>query len=215
MKIARMLAVAAFAWLAMGTRQVEARDLAGENSAIDPAHFRGDLAARAIFEESNRQRVAAGLAPLAPLAAAQTAGTWQAQAMAQSGEVSHVDSRDPNHRTLEDRIRAVGIVYRFIAENVAMNFAVEYEPRRPFFTRRGPNGETIFSYAGNGPPLAYRTYAALARAVVTQWLNSPGHRRNLLAREPQYLGCAAAFGLRDHSQGLGNVYCSQVFVALR
>ncbi len=182
---------------------------------IDPAHFRAEVAARALFEESNRQRVAAGLPALAPLAAAQTAAQWQAQYMAQTGTVGHVNTIDRSRRSVDDRARAAGIAFRFLAENVAMNFATDYEPRRPIYSRPGPKGEVIRSYVPNGPPMAYHTYAGLARVVVAQWMNSSGHRKNLLSRDAQYLGCAAAPGLRDVSHGLGNIYCAQVFIALR
>jgi uncharacterized protein YkwD len=215
MKLVPYLAWLGLAMMSVATAFATPRAAPTENSLIDPVHFRGDVAARAIFEETNRQRVAAGLPALAPLPAAQTAAQWQAQFMAQTGMVSHVNTIDPNRRNLEDRARAAGIAYRFVAENAAMNFAVAYEPHRPFFTRPGPAGAPLFSYSIHGPPLAFHTYAGLARAVVAQWLNSPGHRRNLLSREPSYLGCAAAPGARDVSHGLGNIYCAQVFVALR
>jgi uncharacterized protein YkwD len=202
--------------LVIAAASASARDTQTADIPIDPGHFREDLAARAIFEESNRQRLAAGLPGLSSLPAAQTAAKWQAQFMAQTGSISHVNTIDRNRRNVEDRARAAGIgSYRFLAENAAMNFAVAYEAHRPFFTRPGPNGAPIFSYSISGPPIGFQTYAGLARAVVAQWLNSPGHRRNLLSREAHFLGCAAAPGLRDLSHGLGNIYCAQVFVALR
>ena len=189
-----------------------AREPGAAGDEIDLAHFRPDVAARAVFDETNRQRAAAGLARLAPLAGAQTAALWQAQFMAQTGSISHVNTLDRSRRNIDDRARAAGVAYRFLAENVAMNFAVDYQAGRPIYTWRGSRGELVFSYAANGPALPFHTYAGLARAVVAQWLNSPGHRRNLLSRDAQYLGCAAAPGLRDLSHGLGNIYCAQVFV---
>ncbi len=193
----------------------EAGATSGTGVAIDLAHFRPDLAARAIFEESNRQRSAAGLPKLAPLAGAQTAARWQAQTMAQAGAISHVNSSDRTRRTLEDRIRANGITFRFIAENVAVNFAINYEARRPVYQRKGPAGEMLFSYTGDGPALPPHTYASFARAIVSQWMNSSGHRQNLLSRKAKYLGCAALPGLRDQHAGLGSIYGAQVFVTLR
>ena len=215
MKPRRLAFAVVLALLVAGAGAASAREPAGTSDAIDLTHFRGEVAAHAIFDESNRQRVAAGLPRLAPLVAAQTAALWQAQYMAQAGAISHVNTNDRARRTLEDRIRAAGITFRFIAENVALNFAIDYEARRPVYRRRGPAGELIFSYTGDGPPLHPHTYASLARAVVSQWMYSPGHRQNLLSREAKYLGCAAASGRQDKSGGLGNIYCAQVFVATR
>lgn len=201
--------------LVLASAPIVARAAAGRDDAIDLVHFRGEVAARAIFEESNRQRVAAGAPRLAPLAAAQTAAQWQAQFMADVGAISHINTNDRTRRTLEDRIRAVGLTYQFIGENVAMNFAIDYEARRPMYPRRGPNGEVQFSYSGDGPPLRPHTYASLARTVVNQWMASPGHRQNLLSPKAKCLGCAAVPGRQDKSGGLGNIYCSQVFVTTR
>ncbi len=202
-------------WSVARAAGAPARESTGADAAIDVTHFRGEVAARAIFEESNHRRAGAGLPQLSPLSGAQTAARWQAQYMAQAGAISHVNPNDRSRRTLEDRIRAAGITFRFIAENVALNFAIDYEARRPMYRRREPSGEVLFSYTGDGPPLRAHTYASLARAVVRQWIDSPGHRQNLLSREAKYLGCAAAPGRQDKSGGLGNIYCAQVFVATR
>ncbi len=201
--------------LSTNSAPLRAREASPGGGVIDPAHFRAEAAARAIFEESNRQRIAAGLPALRPLGAAQTAAQWQAQFMAQTGSIGHVNTLDRSRRNIDDRARAAGIAYRFLAENVAMNFAVDYQAGRPFHTRRGADGALIYSYDPNGPPLPFHTYASLARTVVTQWMNSAGHRRNLLSREAEFLGCAALPGASDRSHGLGNIYCAQVFAALR
>lgn len=202
-------------WLVAGAAAREPATTGGTGDPMDLARFRPDVAARAIFEESNRQRAAAGLPKLAPLAGAQTAAWWQTQHMAQAGAISHVNPSDPSRRTLEDRIRSAGITFRFIAENVAVNFAINYEARRPVYPRRGPEGEMLFSYTGDGPPLPPHTYATFARAIVSQWMNSAGHRQNLLSREAKYLGCAALPGRRDQHGGLGSIYGAQVFVTTR
>jgi uncharacterized protein YkwD len=212
MNCSRRALLLAVALSSLASTAARGREAAVIDDAIDPAHFREEAAARAIFEESNRQRVAAGLPALGPLPAAQRMAQWQAQFMAQTGSISHVNTLDRSRRNIDDRARAAGVAYRFLAENVAMNFAVDYQAGRPIYTWRGSRGELVFSYAANGPALPFHTYAGLARAVVAQWLNSPGHRRNLLSRDAQYLGCAAAPGLRDLSHGLGNIYCAQVFV---
>lgn len=208
----RFIGVFVVTLLASGFGALRARSWPENGVVIDLAHFRDEDAAKAIFEETNRQRAASGVPRLAPLAAAQTAALWQAQYVARTGTLSHINHSDRARRTLEDRVRAAGITYRLVAENIAMNFAIDYEARRPMYRRRGPSGEQLFSYTGDGPVLAGHTYASLARAVVSQWMYSPGHRRNLLAREAKYLGCAAAPGARDQSGGLGNIYCAQVFV---
>jgi uncharacterized protein YkwD len=167
-----------------------------------------DLLSAAIFHETNRRRANNKLPPLAFDPAAKRAADLQAKIMAQTGDVSHENPGNPQHATLYKRLAAVGLNPRFAAENLAYTFAVQYRSGDRLYVRE-ENGEKIHSYQPNGPSLPPHTYISFAKTVVDQWLNSPGHRRNLLHREPKFLGvgCRPA---KDKS-GLPMVYCCQVF----
>lgn len=169
-----------------------------------------NLLAAAIFHETNRRRANHKLPSLAFDAAARRAANLQAQLMAQTGDVSHEHPGNPQHATLSKRLAGVGLNPRFAAENLAYTFAVQYRSGDHLYVRE-ENGEKIHSYKPAGPPLAPHTYISFAKTVVDQWLNSPGHRRNLLHREPKFLGvgCRPA---KDKS-GLPMIYCCQVFYA--
>jgi len=43
------------------------------------------------------------------------------------------------------------------------------------------------------------TYVEAAKTLLNQWMNSPGHRRNILNPNLQYLGCGAAFYYSDYN----------------
>lgn len=58
-----------------------------------------------------------------------------------------------------------------------------------------------------------RTYAQVAEAIVQQWMNSPGHRINLLSRDVTYLGCAVRGSLVP--VGHEAVFAAQVFAQAR
>ena len=167
-----------------------------------------NLLSAAIFHETNRRRANHKLPPLAFDAAAKRAANLQAQIMEKTGDVSHENPGNPQYETLTKRVTAVGLKPRFAAENLAYTFAVQYRSGDRVYVRED-NGQKIFSYKPDGPPLAAHTYISFAKSVVDQWMNSPGHRQNLLHREPTFLGvgCRPATG----ESGLPMIYCCQVF----
>jgi len=169
-----------------------------------------NLLSAAIFHETNRRRANNRLPALGFDAAAKRAADLQAQIMAKTGDVSHENPGNPQYATLSQRLAAVGLNPRFAAENLAYTFAVRYRSGDRLYVRE-ENGQKIFSYQPNGPPLPPHTYVSFSKSVVDQWLNSPGHRRNLLHSEPKFLGvgCRQA---KDES-GLPMIYCCQVFHA--
>ncbi|HTD88417.1 MAG TPA: CAP domain-containing protein [Candidatus Binatia bacterium] len=167
-----------------------------------------ELLAAAIFHETNHRRMNHNLPLLTFDAAAARAAEIQAQIMMQTGDVSHEHPKNAKYATLTQRLTAVGLEPRFAAENIAYTFAVQYHSADHVYVRE-ENGQKVFSYKPNGPPVASHTYISFAKSVVDQWMNSPGHRENLLHREPRFLGvgCRPA---KDDS-GLPMIYCCQVF----
>ncbi|MBT8455074.1 MAG: hypothetical protein KJO15_03130, partial [Alphaproteobacteria bacterium] len=53
------------------------------------------------------------------------------------------------------------------------------------------------------------SYATLAREVVTMWIDSPGHRRNILDRNVTAMSTGAAV---SQSRACGDVWLTQIFV---
>ena len=48
-----------------------------------------------------------------------------------------------------------------------------------------------------------------AEALVDSWMKSPGHRKNILHGEVEYLGCACE--LPRNADAMQTFYCTQVF----
>ena len=130
--------------------------------------------------------------------------------MAKTGDVSHEHAGNPRNATLTKRLAGVGLNPRFAAENLAYTFAVQYRSGDRLYVRK-ENGERIMSYKPSGPALPPHTYVSFAKAVVDQWLTSPGHRENLLHRDPKFLGVGCRPGTDE--SGLPMIYCCQVFYA--
>lgn len=176
-------------------------------SVINFQAFRHDVLSAALFHETNRKRQGEGLPPLKHDERARRAAALQAKAMAEHGILSH-ENRARGMRTLDDRVLGVGLKPRRAAENVAFEFALEYESGKPFYTRE-LGGKTVFSYTPDGPPLKMHTYQEFAEKLLGQWMESPGHRQNILRPEMTHMGCDG-YPARE-AAGMEVIYCVQVF----
>lgn len=92
-----------------------------------------------------------------------------------------------NEHTVVERVARTGFNAELVAENVIMEPA-----RRPV-----------------GSPERDYTYSALAAFLVEAWMNSPGHRANLLNPQFTDIGCAARFA--HGTPGDERVFAAQVF----
>lgn len=91
-----------------------------------------------------------------------------------------------------------------------MVFGRQYQSGEPFFSRE-ENGKMIVSETHGGPPILAHTYLSFARSLVGSWMDSPDHRKNILAHDPQVLG-AECLHTRG-PDGMDLFYCAQVFFA--
>lgn len=155
---------------------------------IDPASFDAARMRAALFYASNEARRRAGKEPLTRSAALEGSAQLHAERMTQKEFFSHTDPHSARLRTPNDRAAHLGVANPMLAENIALEMAIEYESGRPVYKRGGPGQ---FSYTPDGPVLPAYTYASMARAVVGGWMRSPGHRRNLLDPKARELGCGA------------------------
>jgi uncharacterized protein YkwD len=173
---------------------------------IDPQKVDQALLAAALFHETNRLRQKHGRPPLGRDARLDAAARMQATSMARKNYLDHINPHDPERRTPKDRAQMAGFEFRFLAENVATQFAIQYQSGRTVY--RVPAG-TGFSYRSDGPPIPRHTYRTFAAVVLAQWMDSPGHRRNILSDEPERFGSDCR--LRQGQSGLDQFYCVQLF----
>lgn len=167
------------------------------------------LLAAAIFHETNRRRARHDRRPLQYLPELRKAALLQVRGMLKLGSTSH-QHPDPDLRMLDQRFGAVGLKPRFMAENVARVFALDYEAGATFHVRE-EDGETILSHKADGPPIPVRSYADFARHLLDGWMNSPGHRRNILHKEPDHLGTAALLWEEAEGPQPAPFFCAQEF----
>jgi uncharacterized protein YkwD len=154
---------------------------------MTPDGFDHALLARAIFEESNRVRVAHGSPALVHMDALDEAADEQATYLALTLTVGHTNPF-PRERNVAERVLHQGLDPASVGENAIMMPA-----RRP----------------ADAPSRDY-TYAAYAAFLLQGWMNSPEHRETLLDPKFTRLGCSArpAHGFK---QGDQRVFAVQVF----
>ena len=176
---------------------------------IDFDHIDQALLAAAVFHETNLRRVENDLQPLAYRPVLREAARVQARAMVRLGKVSH-SHPDEVLRTPTDRLRHLGLEGRFSAENVAMVFGIRYESGEQVYPRE-IDGVSVFSLEPGGEPIQPHSYRSFAKMLLDSWMDSPGHRKNILSPHPEMLGTAC---LHDRSAlGMDRFFCAQVFYA--
>ncbi len=88
--------------------------------------------------------------------------------MATTGFFSHRNSVDASRASTEDRGRLAGIANPKIAENIAYNYPSDGE-----------------------------TYLQVAAKLIDQWMNSPGHRSNILSTNGKQMGANILYQRKD------------------
>lgn len=125
--------------------------------------------------------------------------------MARTGVFDH-RSRVRGAATLKDRMKLAGVRWRAIAENIALFPRYRFASRTPFVV--DDRAACRFRDPKTGTLIAVHSYASLAQAAVDGWMNSPGHRKNLLSRRMGRVGAALIFAPNDTC---GRFYITQVF----
>lgn len=164
------------------------------------------LLSDSVRTEVNYHRCRAGLSPVtnaaAPLAKeARAHSRW----MAKSQQLTH-RSTVPGRASLMQRIKASGVSFRTGSENIGMVHRYQIDNRQFKIL----NARQCKFATQQGRPLPAHSYASLARHIVDLWMNSPGHRRNILDREARKVSTAVAFD--PNAQYCGRFWLTQNFI---
>jgi len=180
----------------------------GRDAILEPASFDAVRLARAIFDEANRARRAADLPPFVAAKAADAAAEIQAGLGWLPGQAPHTNPF-PGSATLPERIEQVGLQAARAGENAARLPLLDTRGATEFGLRH-ENEIRIPIDLATGEALQPHTYASFAADIVRRWLNSPGHRENLLNPRYTVLGCAVR--LIQPAHDFAQVYAVQVLV---
>jgi uncharacterized protein YkwD len=143
----------------------------------------------AIFHETNAVRRELGLKPFQPLALLDEAADLQASSNALNQSASHFNIIRA-WATPYERVKSLGLKPSLVSENAALLPLINIDPANGHIERTTSGGTTIINQATRDAPLPH-TYASFAQAIVRAWMNSPGHRANIVHPEFRYMGCSA------------------------
>jgi uncharacterized protein YkwD len=154
---------------------------------IDEKKVDRSLLHAAMFYATNEQREKQGLEPFRHQEKFEKVAADHAADMVKYDFYSHV-SVVKGKKTVRDRFLLEGINPKMVAENISSSYALNYQIGRKVY----PPKNGIFQYStGDREEILPHTYLSYARDVVRLWMESPGHRANILNPQFHYLGCGA------------------------
>lgn len=155
--------------------------------SVDFASVDYDLLHAAIFHLTNFERVKAGKVPFLPSQEASNSASGHAEDMVSRNFYGH-NSPIRYRRTLRDRLNRSGINPTYIGENILSTFGIQYQEGQKIRKPTRP-GEFQYRSTSQWVPIPPHTYFSLAESMVRLWMNSPGHRQNILNPLFTHLGC--------------------------
>jgi uncharacterized protein YkwD len=183
--------------------------LPAAQARIDPAAFNRELMVAAIFHETNRVRRRFGLPTFTHVIQLDAAADLKATIGVVETTVRH-ENPLPMTATPADRVTAVGLDFARVAENIARISSYDLPPGMNSLGIRERQGRTEFYRLDTGRPPELQDYAGFAATVVESWMNSPGHRANILDSRLVSLGCSAR-PCRSLMNRHEQIYAVQVF----
>ncbi len=181
------------------TQRSENSQLPAEaNQVVDHRAFNAQLLSRLIFDLTNVERQKASMPQFKNNQYLASAAAAHSGDMASRSYFNHKSKGIFKRTDHSERIRATGYTPSMSAENIAMI---------PTF-----NSQRIVQspYGNQVVDTDYNTYYRLASYAVQQWMESPGHRANILNRSLTDLGVGAAVGMQGN---VPYVYLTQNFGA--
>lgn len=141
----------------------------------------------ALFFVTNEERKRDGLPPFVPHASLRQAAQGHAEDMVKYGFYSHT-SKIRIKRTVRDRLQLAGINAPLFGENICSTQGLHYQAGRKV-NPPNPPGQFTYAFTERREVIPTHTYLTFARSVVKLWMDSPGHRANILNPHFKSLGC--------------------------
>jgi uncharacterized protein YkwD len=208
-------AIAATAWTADDYRNHDFQsfeELPVVNQRINMDAIDYPLLHAAIFYQSNRQRQQHDVSRFSHSPALERAAKGHSDDMTAYDFFNH-KSPVEGRETMAKRLQLAGASGGAAAENIAISFGIEYEANRPVATPKQNGG--YFSYEIRGKPIESHTYLGLAKVVVKQWMESEGHRKNLLNPDYASMGAGASHYNDANFHGIDKFKSTQNFSSVK
>lgn len=165
------------------------------NEIIDPDNVDYRRLNAAVFFVTNEERLKRNLPSLEHSIELEAAAWYHSKRMTELNFFSHYD-RDPARRDPVKRTGLAGVANPLPAENIASSSGIKITSGQRLYPIDISKGH--LSSRPGGEIIPYHTYLSFAEAIVKQWMDSPGHRANILSKDVIQLGCGI-YCFRDKS----------------
>jgi len=175
--------------------------IANLHQRIPKLYVNVDLLNAAVFWFTNAERRKYNLKQFQFHSKLRQMANWHSEQMKVYNFFNHDNDFNTRYRTLTDRISSVmdnnfrG--FMCYGENISDYPVIK---TNEYFTVKHINGIPRLFSSANGREIFSYSYFELARIVVESWMNSPGHRKNILNPDFTFLGCGSA---KYEKQGKG------------
>jgi uncharacterized protein YkwD len=142
-----------------------------------------------LFFLTNEVRVKYKLPPLEYSRELEETAHMHAEDMVKQHFFSHMNAKTSGKYSPNDRAKLNKISNPFLAENIIEGYGLQYTSKKTVYLR----GKGNFSYKPDGVLLNPHTYLSLGETLITGWMNSKDHRKNILSPEALQLGCGIYF----------------------
>ena len=164
---------------------------AAVNQPIDARNPNEELLDATLFHISNLQRKKYHLPLFSHSSVLHQVASEHSEAMINKNFYSHEDPSSRSNRTFAKRIMNNTSEFSQMAENIAEFDIIQskddmfclIEPKRK-------GGDFQYIDCKTEKTLTMQTYKELATNIVNEWMDSPGHRANLLNKNYKVMGCA-------------------------
>lgn len=183
------------------------RDYETFHTIIETNKLNTELLNACIFFATNDIRVKKKLSVLEHHPLLEEAAMLHSNEMVELDFFDHTNRKIKAHSEPNDRAQSVGISTPYIAENIIEGFILEYEAGFEVV----PYAPGVFINPTSRDTLQARTYLELTDSMLSLWMNSKGHRENILSKEALQLGCGGALYLMRDFNDMPVIRATQCF----
>ncbi len=183
------------------------RDYQAFKEKINPDHFKPEILEAAIFYLTNEVRINHNLSYLPYKKNLAIGARLHSTEMATWNFFNHTNQKNKKLREPEDRAKASGITNPKLAENIIEGFIIEYQSNNKVLAP----SPGVFLDQDTKEKLPYRTYLTLAEVILKDWMNSKGHKANILSKNAVQLGCGVSIYTMKNFNHMPAVKATQLF----
>ncbi len=177
------------------------------NSVIDPKDFNPDILNAVLFHLTNEERIKHKRDILQYSGYLTESSTLHSKQIIKHKFFGHINPYKDKFKTPDDRARFLGVSNPYVSENITEASILNYnDGQQVYVISKG-----AFSLKQDGPLLTPRTYLSLGEAMMDNWMNSKGHKKNILDKNAIQLGCGSAYFVKEDFNHMPSVIATQNF----